>query len=65
MWVECAKRLPEKDGDYMVVRRAFRGPHKEEWCRYELGPDGGVWKNGRGQKITTVIWWRDDDEILV
>ena len=63
MWVECSKRLPEKRGEYKVIRRGMRGrPHFEDWCFFIPKNWRGepAWMNSRNQMITTVEWWQEE-----
>lgn len=65
MWVDVSERLPERQGDYRVMRRAFGGrPEYEDICHWVMPeiyrPDqpAGYWANRTWVVINTVTkWW--------
>lgn len=68
MWVRSEDRLPEKKGEYKVIRRAGRcsyfGGKKsyyEDICTYE---DNGYWRSEKGIRINTVEWWWHENQIV-
>ena len=65
MWIDVNERLPEKNGKYLVMRRAIgTRPTYEDEClfiRNESDPAETYWTNMRRTVINSVIcWWEKE-----
>lgn len=63
-WTPVSVRLPDKAGEYRVVRRGLGGrPRWEDLCDFVPATDKqpACWKNFRGVTIQTVEWWKETD----
>ena len=59
----CSDQLPDADGVYKVVRRAFHGrPDREDECIFERVDGKPIWDNLRGTEIQSVIGWYEIGE---
>ena len=66
MWIDVNDRLPERDGEYRVMRRAIgKRPEYEDVCRFirnRSDRDETYWTNRNRVVISSVTrWWEEDD----
>ena len=62
MWIDVKDRLPEKNGEYIVMRRAIgKRPDYEDMCKFVRNKDDAqetYWTNVKNVVINSVTaWW--------